>query len=63
MGELTTLKKELAELKKQKEIAKVKKEIKEVKDPSHVKAMGKSVKDFFRPRGTERQALKDLMNI
>ena len=63
MGELSTLKKELAELKKQKEIAKVKKEISEVKDPSKSKAFGKGVKDFFRPRGTEKEALKDLMNL
>ena len=63
MGELAHLKKELKALKNQKEIEKVKKQIKEIKNPSQVKAHAKKVGDFFRPRGTEKENLKDLMGI
>lgn len=62
MDELTKLKKELAQLKKQKEAAKIQKEINELKNPSKKKAVGKKVADFFRPRGNEKDKLKELMS-
>lgn len=63
MSELSKLKNELKSLKEQKEIAKVKKQIEEIKNPSKIKATGKKVAGFFKPRGNEKQALENLMNM
>ena len=63
MDELSKLKKELKDLSKLKEINKVKAQIKELKNPSKTKATAKKVGDFFRPRGNEKEKLKELMNL
>lgn len=63
MDELTKLKKELADVQKGKEIAKLKAQIKEAKTPDKVKAGIKSAKNFFRPRGNEKESLKRLMDM
>ncbi len=63
MDELTKLKQELKDAQRGKEIAKLKAQIKETKTPSKVKAGIKKAGDFFRPRGNEKDKLKDLMNM
>lgn len=63
MNELAKLKKELKDLCKLKEIEKVKAQIKEIKHPSQVKAGARRVGDFFRPRGNEKEKLKDLISF
>jgi len=62
MGEKEDLKKQIKELKEQKEIAKLKEQVKELQGKgSKAKKVGKKVGDFFRPKGNESDAMNVLM--
>jgi len=63
MDEISRLKKELKDAQRGKEIEKLKAQIKETKTPDRVKKGIKKAADFFRPRGNEKDKLKDLMNM